>query len=286
VFVKDFSKYVSSIPVIPEVATKIMGIAEDKLNISFKELENIIKIDPGLTSKILKVANSALYARQSDITSLQIAITLLGFKNIKSLVILVTASSFYLKDRRTDFYKNFWRHSIITAFLGKEMALRASKKDIAETIFIGGLLHNIGQALLFNLDKKKYDEVLTAEKENADFIEVYEENVFGINHRQVGAEVFRNWTFPEVYTDIVLEHDSLHITSAHKTTILYVTVASLITESAGFGMFNSKKEELLKKLAPHISLTDEDLVNYKEHILEILKADSLFSECRTLFGLE
>jgi putative nucleotidyltransferase with HDIG domain len=283
--VKDFSKYMSSIPVIPEVATKIMGIAEDKLNISFKELENIIKIDPGLTSKILKVANSALYARQADITSLQIAITLLGFKNIKSLVILVTASSFYLKDRRTEFYKTFWKHSIITAFLGKEMALQAAKREIAETVFIGGLLHNIGRALLFNLDKKKYEDVLKLEKEGSEFIEVFEESAFGLNHRQVGAEIFKKWTFPEVYTDIVLEHDSLHITSPHKTTILYVTVASLITESAGYGVFNTKKEDLLNKLAPHIALNEADVLLYKDHIMDILKNDSLFSECQSLFGL-
>lgn len=281
---KDYSKYLSNIPVIPEVATKIMGIAEDRLNISFKELENIIKIDPGLTSKILKVANSALYARQSDITSLQIAITLLGFKNIKSLVILVTASSFYLKDRRTEFYKDFWKHSIITAFLGKEMALKA-KKEIAETVFIGGLLHNIGRALLFNLDKNKYEEILKREKESGDFTESYEEEAFGFNHRQAGAEMFKKWTFPEVYTDIVLEHDSLHITSPYKTTILYVTVASLITESAGFGYFNDKKEDLLNKLAPHISLSEEDVLTYKEHVIDILKNDSLFSECQVLFGL-
>ena len=81
-----YEKFMKQLPVIPEVATKIMGIAEDGSEISFQELENIIKVDPGLTTKILRVANSAMYARQREIKNLQMAITLLGLKNIKSLV--------------------------------------------------------------------------------------------------------------------------------------------------------------------------------------------------------
>jgi putative nucleotidyltransferase with HDIG domain len=283
---KDFSRHINNIPIIPEIATKIMGIAEDRFNISFKELENIIKIDPGLTSKILKVANSALYARQSDITSLQVAITLLGFKNIKSLVLLVTASNLFQRDKNTEFYKMFWKHSIITAFLGKKMAVQVNKKDIAERIFIGGLLHNIGQALLYNTDKKKYEEVLELEKKGNDFIEVYEEKIFGTTHRKTGADIFRKWTFPEIYIDIVQEHNSLYITSQHKTVIIFVTIASLITDKIGYGHYTDLKDDLLKKLIPHISMTEKDVDFYSETLSEILMNDPIFSECQLLFGFK
>jgi putative nucleotidyltransferase with HDIG domain len=173
----------------------------------------------------------------------------------------------------------------MTAFLARMMALRGSKKEIAETVFIGGLLHNIGQALLFNMDKKKYVDVLGREKEGEELIEAYEEEAFGTNHRQVGAEIFKTWNFPEIYTDIVQEHDSLHITSPHKTIIIYVTVASLITQKAGYGSFNVKKNDLLGRLAPHISVSEEDVELYTEHFVEILGNDSLFSECQSLFGI-
>ena len=113
---EQYEKYLKNLPVIPDVAAKILTIPEDAKNISFKELEELIKIDPGLTTKILKVANSALYARQREITTLQMAITLLGFKNIKSLVILTTASNVFAKQSKTEFYKEFWKHSVLTAF--------------------------------------------------------------------------------------------------------------------------------------------------------------------------
>ena len=58
---------IRDLPVMPEVAAKVVNLTEGKLEISFKELESIIKVDPGLTAKILKIANSALYARQREI---------------------------------------------------------------------------------------------------------------------------------------------------------------------------------------------------------------------------
>ena len=86
---------IKDLPVFPQVAIKILQIQEENIDISFKELESIILLDPALTAKILKVANSALYARQREITNLQQALTLLGFKMVKSLVLLVSASNIF-----------------------------------------------------------------------------------------------------------------------------------------------------------------------------------------------
>jgi HD-like signal output (HDOD) protein len=145
---KNILKYINDLPVIPSVAIKVINLAENGLDISFKELENIIKIDPGLTAKILKIANSALYARQKEIESLQKAITLLGFKNIKSLVLLVIAAKFFHKEKNIEFYQHFWKHSIITAFIAKTIVTNSDKIEMAELAFVCGLLHNIGRVVL------------------------------------------------------------------------------------------------------------------------------------------
>ena len=128
----DYSQYLKNLPVMPEVAAKILSMAEHNLDISFKELEEIIRVDPGLTAKILKIANSALYARQREIKSLQMAITLLGFKNIKSLVMLITASNTFTKYKKTSFYQYFWKSSILSSFFAKHITLRCGRKGLAE----------------------------------------------------------------------------------------------------------------------------------------------------------
>ena len=282
---KKILEYISDLPVIPEVAKKVINMAEGGLNISFKELENIIKIDPGLTAKILKIANSALYARQKEIESLQKAITLLGFKNIKSLVLLVIASKFFQEEKHTEFYRNFWKHAIITSFIAKTIVIKNDKSEMAELAFVCGLLHNIGQAALFNAEPDKYMLVMEKSKQNSNWIEVYEEESFGFNHRQIGAELLRKWNFPDAFIDVALEHDSLNITSPHKNLIIFITIANLISEKMGFGSFSPAKDELLNTLMLHTALTKDDLEYFKSNFLENLKKDPLFTECQDLFGL-
>ena len=97
---------IKEVPIMPEVSTKILNLEVDNLQISFNELEKVVLLDPALTAKILKVANSALYARQKEIKNLQQAITLLGFKMIKSLVLLVSASNIFGKSKVTKKHKS------------------------------------------------------------------------------------------------------------------------------------------------------------------------------------
>lgn len=278
-------KLISDLPIIPEVAMKVMDIATDNLDISFKELENIIKVDPGLTSKILKVANSALYSRQKEITNLQTAITLLGFKNIKSLVLLLTASSIFQKARQTNFYKTFWRHSIITAFIAKILAKNNGKNDIAENVFICALLHKIGKVLLFTSDQAAYTKIMEDETTKDTWIESLEEEVFETNYRKLGGELFKSWNFPNMFIDVAEEHNSQNITSPHKNIIIIVTIASLLTDKFGFGSFTTPKKELLDKMLPHLSLKPEDVEYYEKNYSDLLAKDKLFEECQNLVGL-
>ena len=81
---EQYEEYLKKLPVMPTVATKVLSMAEDRIDVNFSELEHLIKVDPSLSTKILRIANSALYARPQKISTLQSAIGMLGFKNIKS----------------------------------------------------------------------------------------------------------------------------------------------------------------------------------------------------------
>ncbi len=281
-----YVKYLRNLPVIPEVAAKILSIAENKLDISFKELENIIKMDPGLTAKILKIANSALYARQREITSLQMAITLLGFKNIKSLVLLVTASNTFARFKKTEFYQEFWKNSILTAFAAKRIALRTGKKDQAEEVFLAALLHHIGQVAFFNVDQEQYQQLYYRAREESRPIEIFEKETFGLDYRELGASILQEWNFPELYVDVAREHKSENVTSRHKALIMIVSVAALAVEIYLLDHHSQAQEELLARIIPYTDLTESDLSYYRDHFMQDLRDDDLFQECQELFGIK
>jgi putative nucleotidyltransferase with HDIG domain len=278
-----YEQYLKNLPVIPEVATKILSMTEEKLDISFKKLEEIIKMDPGLTAKILKIANSALYARQREIKSLQTAITLLGFKNIKSLVILLTASGTFGRLAREEFYTFFWRHSLLSAFYARHVALRSGKTDLAEECFIAGLLHDIGQVAFFHTDREKYRQVVDQLLRGSARVEGLEEMLFGFNHRTFGAALLEKWSFPDVYVDAAREHETLNVTSPHKTIILIVTAAALMAELSRVGRLEPEQDELLAQVLPRITLGDADREYYRRQFTEDLRKDPLFMEFSALF---
>ena len=281
----DYTQYLKNIPVIPDIASKILTVTEEKVDISFRELENTIKMDPGLSAKILKVANSALYARQREVKNLQTAITLLGFKTIKSLVLLITASNMFSKGQDTAFYKFFWKHSIINAFMARSIAEKTGFKQLADECFLSGLLHDIGQVALYNANPEGYTQVLELAKSRQKRISEVEESLFETNHRDVGASVLKSWSFPDVYVDCAAEHGSANITSPHKQTILIISVADFVTSNIDLYSEAPLDFSLLYSIVRQTSLKEKDVEEYQTSFLESLSDDKLFLECKSLFNL-
>jgi HD-like signal output (HDOD) protein len=286
---EKYLERLKDLPVMPEVAAKVMNLAEGGLEISFKELESIIKVDPGLTAKILKIANSALYARQKEIKSLQMAITLLGFKNIKSLVLLLTASNLFPRMRKTAFHGAYWRRSLLSAFLSRSLAARCGRAEHAEEAFIAGLLHDIGQAALFTAAPEEYLQALEAEKLGALALETIEEQLFGVNHRTLGGALLAKWNFPDLYTDAASEHDTLNITSPHKQLVILISTAGLLAEaieSASAGRDRAplppQRQELFTQLLPYTCIMDGDIESLAASYGSELARDKLFEEFRSL----
>ncbi len=286
---------IKEIPIIPQVATKILQMQEDNLHISFKELEQLILIDPALTAKILKVANSALYARQREITNLQQAITLLGFKTIKSLVLLVCASNLYGK-KRASFEKanintitkvsemSMWRHSVLTAFVARTLATRLNKNEKKEEIFIAGLLHDIGRIVLMINHQERYNEFLkdiSGGKEKN--ILAVEESIFGLNHQEIGKMVLNKWNFPEELIDTAYMHHNALVDSRYKNVVIIVGLANIYSKIlAGENITNDDRE--LKEAFMKSLNIEPELDNYlNEKFMSEIEKDDLYIMSTNLF---
>lgn len=273
---KAYAKYIQTLPVMPDIAAKIVSIPEDNINISFKDLEDLIKVDPGLTTKILKVANSAMYARQKEITSLQTAITMLGFKTIKSLVFLVSASNMFKGGKGKEFYQYFWQHSIFTAFIAQNIASRTGVKRLTDETFLAGLLHDIGRAAMYQSDPEVYMAIRNEDEER---------RIFGADHKEIGEAILEEWNFPGIYVDTAREHNSLNITSQHKTIILIVSAADLMSGHYTDSPLSEINDEMLDAFFMRINLKPDDKEFYLSDFPKQLAETPMFRECSSLFGL-
>ncbi|MBN2659443.1 MAG: HDOD domain-containing protein [Spirochaetales bacterium] len=281
---RNFEKYASQLPIIPEVASRILSIGENNLDFSFKDLEEIISLDPMLTSRILKVANSALYARQKEITTLQMAIGLLGFKNIKSLVLLITASQFSRQFNSDPFFNDFWKHSIVTAFVVREIYNRNKDRVHQDIAFTLALLHDIGKVALFNSDPEAYRTVMKdAERGDGSSYCDLEEKYLGANHLEVGAEIMCLWHFPDIFADAAGLHGKRDMDSPDEAIIRNISIADYIAGKLGYGTEEEKRIDDPLSLLDGTDVDQADLDYFLREYEALMIEDPLFLECEKLF---
>lgn len=278
---RNLEKYLNKLPVIPEVASKILSLGEDSRELSFRRLDEIISLDPMLTTRILKVANSALYSRQNEIKTLQMAIGLVGFNNIKSLVLLLTASQFSKKMAGDKFYDDFWRHSIVTAFISREIYSRKKARSEQDLAFSLGLLHDIGKVALYNADPDLYIEIIErAESAKGQFTAVERESL-DTDHQEVGAALMEYWNLPGDYSEVCRRHGEIY--TGVSPLIRNISVADVISGKMGFGPpsehFDAEGDQFYKGSY----ITGVDLTYFLEEYVNVLEEDPLFLECEKLF---
>ncbi|OHE67600.1 MAG: hypothetical protein A2413_08585 [Treponema sp. RIFOXYC1_FULL_61_9] len=254
----------------------------EKQDFSFSALEEVIRPDPGLTAKILRIANSALYARQNKVAKLQTAITMLGVNTIKNLVILVTGSSLFKSNWDSPFYAVFWRHSLASAFLSKSLAARTRNPAIAEEAFVAGLLHNIGQVALFLDGPDRYEGILARAIREGRRIGSLEREAYGTDHKEIGNEVLSSWNFPEVYPDVAREHGNDNITSNHKVVVVLCSVADFIASNWFIHAEAPKPFSLLAPSLEYLGMDEAALEAWQTEYRAVLEKDPLYLECQNL----
>jgi putative nucleotidyltransferase with HDIG domain len=173
-------------------------------NTSAQQVGAIIRLDPALTGKVLKVANSALYAGYQRIVSLQQAISRLGFSEIRRITMTISVINGF-KNYFVD-YEKFWLHSITTAYLATELFNRTGYKGDPDEAYIAGILHDIGILILDQYFTTVYKKVFEIAGKKRFDLQLVEQKTLGISHPEVGSYLLSKWKLPEAVTGAVLNH--------------------------------------------------------------------------------
>ena len=211
-----------------------------------KHAASVIENDPALAGKLLKIVNSAFYGFSQQITSITKAVTLIGTRELQNLSLntLLIERFSDLPGQNFDIH-TFWARNLRCALLSREFDAQLGKV-YAESAFICGLIHNIGQ-LLFHLRipelARQIDLLLLSagQTESRDEISI-ETQVVGFDHYQAGAELCRLWKLPE----IIIESIALHGFPEH--TDHYAGIAAIVRLCSSISAAN-----------PYQAITDRNL---------------------------
>jgi len=190
------------LPTIPLVASKLIALTSNE-DISLSDVAKLVSQDVALSTKILKITNSALYSFPQQVSSIQQAVSMLGSKAVESLVLSFSFLTMNKNESGNPFdFDKFWERSFASAIASKLILQKIPELD-AEEVFVSGLLQNLGELILACTFPKEFAQV--TEESSLDLREA-EISIFGADHCFVGYEVAKHWNFPPSVIEPVLHH--------------------------------------------------------------------------------
>jgi len=193
------------IPPMPVVAQRVMNRAMDP-DCDAENLSEIIAVDEGLVSHILKIANSTFYNYPKQVSNITSAIAILGLQTIKKIAISFAAKNTFDQHSYAD--QLLWEHSF-TVGVGSEIIARRLGMVDVETAFVCGLLHDVGKVLLNKFDPDQYGYVLEKAYQGTHSCADEERERFEFTHCDIGSMLAFKWNLPdELERTIWLHHQT------------------------------------------------------------------------------
>ncbi len=223
------------IPSHSNVVFKVIKLLDNEY-LSIRDIEDFLSYDKGFASKFLRIANSPFYGMTRKIKTVKEALVLLGINTAKSLIL--ATSSRYLYKRFGDFEQSLWEHSLGVGICSSFLASLTKLAEPEESLCCG-ILHDIGKVFLNNAMPddypKLYKRIINSEKSSAEI----ENEIFAVNHVEVGVEVSMRWNFPEVIQKVIEYHHQAPYPydedTEHKNICNIVRIANHICHKLGIG---------------------------------------------------
>ena len=244
-----------SVPLLPEVANKVITLTQDPESDS-TQLAKLIQSDPSLAAHVMKIANSAAYSPNASMVSLQQAITRLGMNLISDIAIAASISTKMFKAPGFETHISFiWKHALMTALWSKEIA-RACRLNV-EATFLCGLLHSIGRPVALQTALEMAtgkDTALSTE----DLLAI-EESV----HTEVGACVLKKWDMPLIICE------SLQYFYSYNDAPHAKEQTAIVNAAAKFATHTLKPEEFSRTQLTEAEVLG-DLNLYQDEVMDLL----------------
>ncbi len=201
---EEVLQHSGELPALPKAACHIMAVIEDPRTTATK-LEKALAMDQALTAKVLRIANSPFYGAVREISTVSEAIVRLGFVTIRNWTLVTAARSVFLAPGAGMLYQKIWRQSVMSAMSGQLVAQAVGRAQ-PESVFIGGLMQNIGQLVLARSHPELFQEILGDSSESGRPYHEVERETLGFDHGELGALLLKEWNLSEDLEEAVRWH--------------------------------------------------------------------------------
>ena len=268
------------LPTLPAVVAELLERSEDP-NASVINITEVIENDPSLNAKILKLVNSAFYALPRRISSLRMAVSILGFNAIRNIVLATSIFNIF-GNRQIGFDSlGFCMHCLRCA-VGCTTLLRRIDETAERSEFVYGLLHDIGKVVMaVHMEDTMANIIQTARTKHITFYEA-ERELDGVTHAEIGAALAERWRFPGPLINAIRYHHNAEPADPNLTAAAIVHVSDTFTRALQLGWCGDERINPLSETAwDSLGLPESDIGDIMDEMHSGLIAASAFIDLIT-----
>lgn len=260
VFLAELAERPPWLPYEPALLPLLFSATREDSTASIEDISALIERSQKLASRVLAIANSAVYALESTVTTLSRAISILGFREVRTVVIMVGAVS-AIKGaklpKRFDL-NELWLHHMKTASIAKALTNYLKDEKLKGRIeqsqapamqpdeaYVTGLLHDIGKVFLAAVRPGIWEEIEGIQKDTGISFAEAEDAYWGMDHALIGAQVLHYWKIPLLITDPINWHHSPHVAPAYRAETAMLAASNIIANHPGASEGDLPSEALL-----------------------------------------
>jgi len=207
---KSYLKKFTGLKTIPSVAARLVTMMNDDSS-SLQDFEAVIKVDPTLVLRLLKLVNSAYFSLRTNIKSISEAVVYIGVDNLRNLVVLDALKHLFQKNSDSDIFsrKRLWLHSSVTGICCQMVSERIFVQK-GEDAFLCGILHDIGLIVEDQVAPDTFYEFCKTFDPEIHTLTDHEQLVMGTDHPTISYFLTREWGLnSDICQGIKLHHRSL-----------------------------------------------------------------------------
>ena len=225
---------VQSVASLPGVYLRLSTVVSDPRS-SAADVGNVIAEDPGLTARLLRLVNSAMYGFPSKIETVSHAISIVGTAQLQDLALATSVIRLFANmPEHVVTMESFWRHSVACGVAARALASRRREANV-ERFFVAGLLHDIGRPIIFMQAADAAREAVTRSRESGRPLYELEHEVLGFDHTHVGHALLEQWKLPSSLREAVLHHHHPDRAQRFPIEAAIVHISDLLANAMGFG---------------------------------------------------
>ncbi len=273
---KKIIRKFNGIETLPHVVTTLSQLISDE-EATMKDFEDVIKMDPILVVRLLRLVNSSFYGLTQRIDSISRAVAFIGMKNLHNMAVTDALKNIFHEDGESQIFsrKKLWLHCAAVSICAKMIAERIFGTN-GDDAYLCGILHDFGLIVEEQVESEKFLKACKACDTGSSITDL-EQQFIGTDHCEIGYLMTLDWKMPQSIQEAIRDHHLQDGDYPPESLLGIIQIAEYITGQLGYTALLNNIPELPPQLVPHLQENmDEYKVLIEDLPEEMVKAQAIY----------